>query len=338
MASDREDGQRVCHARQLPGTHPAAFYQQHSTRACPVISGRGKPLLPSVQMEETPAPTVPPHPPSRRRRGADAARPDGQERPALPCSTKAPSPAFADALAAPATLLPGFEPVLAARVASQPPPLAKEVPGRASLWQRGLPAPPACIGWAGPQPCSEGAGRCWVLWIQLPLAEAVEASPKLRLVCRGQVALSGWSRVLETSLWGTQAQRRQGQRRQRWILCRYDGGIVEPGAFKAFGVHETSTGLYIRGATRRGIRDLQKCQRLKAELNVASRSREAILPLHSTPAGQGCLVLSDRAVTCGPACAPTAALAPASPAARHRQRCLRRELLPAEKVQRKEAD
>lgn len=47
--------------------------------------------------------------------------------------------------------------------------------------------------------------------------------------------------------------------------------------------------------------------------------------------GQGCLVLSDHAVTCGPACAPTTALAPSAPAARCGQSCLRRELLPAER-------
>lgn len=58
------------------------------------------------------------------------------------------------------------------------------------------------------------------------------------------------------SHWGTQAWCWQGQRGQRQILCRYEGGIVEPDAFKAFGRQKTSTWLYIHGVTSRGIRDL----------------------------------------------------------------------------------
>lgn len=49
-------------------------------------------------------------------------------------------------------------------------------------------------------------------------------------------------------------------------------------------------------------------------------------------------MLSDRTVTRGPACVPTTTLAPAVPAAGHRQSCLRGQLLPADRVQGREAD
>lgn len=54
MAAGSEDGQGVCRSSASPGI------AQPAPRACCVVSGGGKPLLPSAQMEEPPAPTVPP--------------------------------------------------------------------------------------------------------------------------------------------------------------------------------------------------------------------------------------------------------------------------------------
>lgn len=80
MASDREDGQRglLCSAaaRDAPGSIP----QRCPARAHRLVGVRGKRLLPSAQMEETPATAAPSQPPSQRPRGAGAAGADGQER------------------------------------------------------------------------------------------------------------------------------------------------------------------------------------------------------------------------------------------------------------------
>lgn len=151
-------------------------------------------------------------------------------RPALPCSPNAASPTFADALAAPATQLPAFgtHPCSSLRLAVSPPSPRRS---RADLpsGRSGCPNHPHASGGQDPNLAPRVLGDAGSSGCRSCGSFAVG----VQRTCSAQL-LEESGGEFPLSHWGAQAWCWQRQRGQRQILRGYEGGIVEPDAFKAF--------------------------------------------------------------------------------------------------------